>query len=84
MSGELVSSDTCEECACEMPHFPCRPPRPYNTLQKVVIRKAADKGRVVLEGVKLDSDTIDACFSKASGEATVQARLVKWKNGKGH
>ena len=40
----------------------------------------------MLEGVGLDSDTIDACFSSnpMNDEAAVQAGLVKWCGGQGH
>ena len=48
-----------------------------------VSRQAATKGRAVLEGVGLDSDTIKACFSNASEEEAVQDGLIKWKDGQG-
>ena len=48
-----------------------------------VSRQAATKGRAVLEGVGLDSDTIEACFSTASEEDAVQTGLIKWKDGQG-
>ena len=48
-----------------------------------VSRQAAKKGRAVLEGVGLDSGTIEACFSKASEEDAVQDGLIKWKDGQG-
>ena len=50
-----------------------------------VSRKAAGKARAVLEGVGLDTPTTDACFSAhpLNDEETVQAGLVKWKEGEG-
>ena len=46
-------------------------------------RQAATKGRAVLEGVELDSETIKACFNNASEEDAVQDGLIKWKDGQG-
>ena len=48
-----------------------------------VSRNAAGKGRAVLEGVELDSDTIEACFQNnpLDEEKAVQAGLIKWKDG---
>ena len=48
-------------------------------------RKAAGKGRAVLEGVELDSATIQACFQSnpLNDEEAVQAGLIKWKDGQG-
>ena len=45
-----------------------------------VSRNAAGQARAVLEGVGLDSSTIDACFSAhpLNDEEIVQAGLVKW------
>ena len=51
--------------------------------RKYVSRQAAKKGRAVLEGVGLDSGTIEACFSKANEEDAVQDGLIKWKDGQG-
>ena len=47
-------------------------------------RKAAGKGRAVLEGVGLDSETIGACFSSMNEEEAVQAGLIKWCGGLGN
>ena len=46
-------------------------------------RQAAKKGRVVLEGVGLHTETIDACFSShpQDDEEAVQAGLTKWSSG---
>ena len=54
-------------------------------LRKHVSRKAAGKGRAVLEGVWLDAPTIEACFrdNPRDEEAAVQAGLTKWVEGKG-
>ena len=50
-----------------------------------VSRKAAGKARAVLEGVELDTATIDACFSAhpQKDEEAVQEGLTKWVGGKG-
>ena len=54
--------------------------------RKYVSRKALGKGRAILEGVGLDSNTIVACFSSHSmdEEEAVQAGLVKWCGGQSH
>ena len=52
--------------------------------RKYVSRKAVGKGRAVLEGVGLDSETIGACFSSVNEEEAVQAGLVKWCDGQGN
>ena len=51
-----------------------------------VSRKAAGKGRAVLEGVGLCMAAIDACFCShpLDEEGAVQAGLVKWSGGQGH
>ena len=45
-------------------------------------RRAAGKGRALLEGVGLDSDTIEARFQSnpLNEEEAVQAGLIKWKD----
>ena len=50
-----------------------------------VSRKAAKKGRAVLEGVGLRTHRIDACFSShpLDEEGAVQAGLTKWSGGQG-
>ena len=50
-----------------------------------VSRKAALKGRAVLEGVGLPTYAIDACFSShpLDEEGVVQAGLTKWSGGQG-
>ena len=51
-------------------------------LRTYVSRKAAGKGRALLEGVGLDSDTIEACFQSnpLNEEGAVQAGLIRWKD----
>ena len=51
--------------------------------RKYVSRKAACKGRAVLEGVGLDSETIAACFNShpLNEEEAVQAGLIEWCGG---
>ena len=50
-----------------------------------VSRKAAGKGRAVLERVGLCTETIDACFSShpLDEEEAVQAGLTRWSGGQG-
>ena len=52
--------------------------------RKYVSRKAAGKGRAVLEGVGLDSETIATCFNSVNEEEAVQAGLVKWCGDQGN
>ena len=51
--------------------------------REYVSRKAAGKGRAVLEGVGLDSARIERCFGDNPGceEAAVQAGLDVWSGG---
>ena len=83
VSGELVSSVTCEECAVKCCVFSADRPDHLKLFRKYVSRKAATKGRAVLEGVELDSCSIQASFNNASEEAAVQDGLIKWKDGQG-
>ena len=50
-----------------------------------VSRRARGKGRTVLEGVGLDSDTIAACFrsNPLDEEEAVQDGLIRWKDSQG-
>ena len=51
-------------------------------IRKYVSRKAAGKGRAVLEGVGLDLAQIDRCFEDNRGyEEAVQAGLGVWSGG---
>lgn len=51
-----------------------------------VSRKAAKKGRAVLEGVGLRTETIDTCFNShpLDEQEAVQDGLVKWTSGQSH
>ena len=53
--------------------------------RKHVSRRAAGKGRAVLEGVELDAPTIGACYNAhpQNEEETVQDGLTRWSDGKG-
>lgn len=53
--------------------------------RKHVSRKAARKERAILEGVRLDSDTIAACIDAypLKKEEAVQDGLTMWSAGKG-
>ena len=53
--------------------------------RKYVSRRAADKGRAVLEGVGLETSTIQTCFEDhvRNVEETVQTGLTKWSGGQG-
>ncbi len=81
--GELVSSATCEECAVKCRDFSADRSDHLILFRKYVSRKAATKGRAVLEGVGLDSCSIQASFNSTSEEAAVQDGLIKWKDGQG-
>ena len=84
--GELVSSVTCEECAVKYCVFSADRPDHLVLFRTFVSRIAAAKGRAVLEGVWLDSSTIESCFNNANNaneEAAVQDGLIKWKDGQG-
>lgn len=49
-----------------------------------VSSNAAGKARAVLEGIGLDTPSMDACFSDhLSDEEIAQAGLVKWRDGQG-
>ena len=85
--GELVSFVTGKECTYEVPIYACADHPDHLVLfRKYVSRKALGKGRAILEGVGLDSNTIDACFNShpMDEEAAVQAGLVKWCGGQSH
>ena len=85
VSGELVSSVTCEECAVKCRAFSADHPDHLILFRKYVNRKAVTKGRAVLEGVGLLTETIDACFTShpLDEEGAVQAGLTKWSGGQG-
>ena len=54
--------------------------------RKHVSRQAAKKGRAVLEGVGLHTETIDACFIRhpLDEEEAVQEGLTKWSSGQSY
>ena len=83
--GELVSSVTCEECAVKCRAFSADHSDHLKLFRRYVSRKAATKGRAVLEGVGLVTETIDACFTShpLDEEGAVQAGLTKWSGGQG-
>ena len=85
VSGELVNSVTCEECAVKCCVFSADHPDHLILFRTYVSRKAATKGRAVLEGVGLLTETIDACFSShpLDEEGAVQAGLTRWSSGEG-
>lgn len=60
-------------------------PAHLNLFRTIVSRTAADKAGAVLEGVGLDEVTISSCFTRhpLNAEETVQAGLIKWKEGQG-
>ena len=85
VSGELVSSVTCEECAVKCCAISADRLDHLKLFRKYVSRNAATKGRAVLEGVGLLTETIDACFSShpLDEEGAVQASLTRWSGGQG-
>ena len=58
-------------------------PRHLMLLRKCISRRAAGKGRAVLEGVGLDAPTIAVCFTAhpMNEEEAVQEGLTKWCGG---
>ena len=83
--------------ACWLPHPPhihrCKRsctlyncPDHIKLFRRYVSKNAAGKARAVLEGVGLETSTIDACFSAhpLNDEEIVQAGLVKWRDGQGN
>ena len=67
--------------------FPSNADRPRHLMlfRKYISRRAACKGRAVLEGVALDAPTIAACFTAhpMNEEGAVQEGLTKWSEGEG-
>ena len=74
--GESVSSVTCEECAVKCCAFSADRPDHLILFRKYVSRKAATKGRAVLEGVGLLTETMGACFSGHPWMRRRQYKLV--------
>ena len=85
VSSELVSSVTCEQCAVKCRAFSADLPDHLIHFRKYVSRKAATKGRAVLEGVGLLTETMDACFTSRplDEEGAVQAGLTRWSGEQG-
>ena len=85
VSGELIRSVTCEECTVNCRAFSADHPDHLILFRTYVSRKAATKGRAVLEGVGLLTETIDACFTShpLDEEGAVQAGLTRWSGGQG-
>ena len=78
---------TCKECDVRL-RVSCCPlgidrPDYLILFRTYVSRNAAGKGRAVLEGVRLDSSAIEACFQSnpLKDEEAVQAGLIMWKGG---
>ena len=70
---------------CECLTLSADRPDHLRLLRTHVSRKAAGRGRAVLEGVGLNSRTIEACLNThpMSEEEAVQAGLTKWCGGQG-
>ena len=83
VTGELVGSVTCEEWFVKCLAFSADRPDHLILFRKYVSRQAAKKGRAVLEGVGLHTETIDACFSGhlLDEEGAVQEGQSKWSSG---
>ena len=67
--------------------YPSNADHPHHLmlLRKYISRRAAGKGRAVLEGVGLDAPTMRTCFSDHSRnvEEAVQDGLTRWCDGRG-
>ena len=81
----IISYTTCQELSVTSPSFSAGRTNYLQLFRKHISRKAAGKGRAVLEGVWLDAATIGTCFrdNPLDEEAAVQAGLTKWVEGKG-
>ncbi len=82
----VVVLTRCTSTTVKVPALSTDCPDHLILLRRYVSRKAAGKARAVLEGVGLETSTIDACFSAHSlnDEEVVQAGLVKWRDGQGN
>ena len=85
VSGEFIRCVVYEECVVKYLAFSTDLPDHLRLFRTCVSRKAAIKGRPVLEGVGLSAETIEACFSShpLNEEEAVQAGLTKWSGGQG-
>ena len=83
VSGEFIRCVVCEECVAKCLSFSADRPDQLILFRTYVSRKAAKKGRAVLEGVGLRTHAIDACFSNhpLHEEEAIQEGLTKWSNG---
>ena len=72
-------------CECEDPALSAGRTDDLKLFRTFVSRKAAGKARAVLEGLELDTATIDACISAhpLNDEEAVQKGLTRWCGGKG-
>ena len=86
MYGELViTCVTSEGCECDAVTFSADNPRHLMLLRAHVSRKAAGKGRAVLEGVGLAAEKIRLCYvnNPSNEEEAVQQGLMDWSSGQG-
>ena len=84
--GELVvTCVTSGGCECESVTFSADRSGHLMLFRKHVSRKAAGKGRAVLEAVGLDNPSIEACFrnNPLNEEEAVQQGLINWSSGQG-
>ena len=81
----VVQLTICKGCGCGDLVLSAGRPDHLKLFRMYVSRKAAGKGRAVLEGVELDTATISACISAhaQNEEEAVQEGLTKWVEGKG-
>ena len=81
----VVALITCKKCGCEGLVLSADRPGYVMIFRKHVSRKAAGKARAVLEGVGLDTPTINACFAAhpLNEEEVVHVGLTKWVEGQG-
>ena len=81
----MVTLITCKECGCEGVVLSADRPGYVMLFRKHVSRKAAGKAKAVLEGVGLDTPTINACITShpLNEEEIVHAGLTKWVEGQG-
>ena len=86
VSGELVILVSLwKSVSVKILSFSADHPRHLMLFRRLISRRAAGKGRAVLEGVGLDAPTIAACFTAhpLNEEGAVQEGLTKWCGGEG-
>ena len=83
--GESVIPYTTSRIECVKSFFSADRPNYLQLFRKHISKRAAGKGRAVLENMWLDASTIETCFrsNPLDEEAAVQAGLTKWVEGKG-